>query len=116
MHHRFAGNGNLGYAPHYASFVDDDVLDMILTKRISDGVNLALPHVGFGMRCKTGGQGAVEVVRPNRVQFAGDLVRQGTAFNRRKDSTGVSDDVSVGGEVVVMDRTPPATFRRALPR
>ena len=31
MHHRFVANGNLGYAAHFASFVDHDVLDMILT-------------------------------------------------------------------------------------
>ena len=41
--------------------------------------------------------------RPNRIQVAGDLVWEGATFNRRKDSTGVSQDVSVGGEVLAMD-------------
>ena len=110
MHDRFVANGNLGYVAHSASLVDDDVLDIILTIRICDGVNLALLHVGLGVRGKTSGQGAGEIVRPNRVQFVGDLVWQGTIFNRRKDSTGVSENVSVGGEVVVMDGTLPPLF------
>ena len=105
MHHRFVANDNVGYADHFASFVDDDVLNIILAIRIRDGVNLALPQVGFGVRGKTSGQGAREIVRPDRVQFVGDFVRQGTTLNRRKDSTGVSDNVSVGGEVMVMDGT-----------
>src|SRR5437660_12087272 len=83
---------------------------MILTMRIGDGVNLALLPVGFGVRGKSGGQGAGEVVRPNRVEFVGDLVRQGTTFNCRKDSTGMSENVSVGSEVEVMDRALPPLF------
>jgi hypothetical protein len=110
MHDRFVANGNVGYAVHFASFADDDVLDIILKMRIRDGMNLALSLVGFGMRGEAGGQGAGEIVRPNRVQFAGDLVGQGATFNRRKDSTGVSENVSVGGEVVVMDGTLPPLF------
>jgi hypothetical protein len=31
MHHRFVANRNVGYATHFAGFVDDNVLDMILT-------------------------------------------------------------------------------------
>jgi hypothetical protein len=75
MHGRFVANGNFGYVAHSAIFVDDDVLDMILTGRIRDGVNLALLHVGLGVRGETSGQGAGEIVRTDRVQFAGDLVR-----------------------------------------
>jgi hypothetical protein len=75
MHDRLVANGNLRNAARFASFVDDDVLDMILTIRIRDGMNLALLLVGFGMRGETGGQGTGEIVRPDRVQFVGDLVR-----------------------------------------
>jgi hypothetical protein len=48
--------GNLGYAAHFAGFVDDDVLDMILTIRIRDGMNLALLRVRFGMRGEPAGR------------------------------------------------------------
>jgi hypothetical protein len=105
MHHRFVANGIVGYGTHTASLVDDDVLDIILKMRKRDGMNLALPLVGFGMRSETGGQGIGEIVRPKRVQFVGDLVRQGTTFNRRKDSTGMTENVRVDGEVVVLDGT-----------
>jgi hypothetical protein len=67
MHDRFVGNGNLGYAAQFASFVDDDVLDMVLTIGIRDGMNLALLVVSLGMRGETGGQGTGEIARPDRV-------------------------------------------------
>lgn len=105
MHHRFIANRNVGYTAHSAAFVDEDVLDKIPTIRIRDGVNLALPHVDFGVRGETSGQRAGEVVGPDRVQLVGDLVRQGAAFNRRKDSAGVGENMSVGREIVVMDGT-----------
>jgi hypothetical protein len=31
MHDRSVANGNVGYAAHFASLVDNEVLDMILT-------------------------------------------------------------------------------------
>ena len=100
----------IGHDCHPAGLVDDDVLDMILEGRIRDGVNLVLLPVGLGVRGKTAGQGPREVARPDRVQFAGDLVRQGTAFNGRKDSAGMSENVSVGGEVEAIDRALPPLF------
>jgi hypothetical protein len=57
---------------------------------------LALLHVGLGVR-ETGGRGTSEIVRPDRVQFVGDLVRQGTTFKGRKDSTGVSELLNFSG-------------------
>ena len=68
-------------------------------------MNLAPRQVDLSMRGETGWQGTGEIVGPNRVQVVGDLVRQETTFNRRKDSTSVSQDVSVGGEVLAMDGT-----------
>src|SRR5215469_2307364 len=68
-------------------------------------MNLAPRQVGFSMRGETGWQGTGEIVGPDRVQFVGDLVRQGTTFNRRKDSTSVGHNGSVGGEVLAMDWT-----------
>jgi hypothetical protein len=77
---------------------------------IPELLKITLPHVGFGMRGETGGQGAGEIVGPDRVQFVGDLVRQGATFNRRKDSAGVSENVSIGGDVALMDGTLPPLF------
>jgi hypothetical protein len=102
MHHRSAGNGNVRYAAHFSGFVDDDVLDIILTG-IRDDMNLTAPYVGFGMRGEAGGQLAAEIVGPNRVQFVGNFVREGTAFNRREYPAGMSEDTSVGGLVAVMN-------------
>jgi hypothetical protein len=48
-------NGNVGDATHTASLVDDDALDIILKMRKRDGMNLAFPLLGFGMRSETGG-------------------------------------------------------------
>ena len=105
-----AGNGNLGYTAHFASFIDDNVLDMIQAMRICDGVNLTIPRVGLGVCGETSRKGTGEIVRTNGVQFIGDLVRQGASFNCRKNSTGVSENVSVGGEVAIMDRALPPAF------
>src|SRR5215469_11848154 len=73
-------------------------------------MNLAPRQVDFTMRGETGWQGTGEIVGPDRVQVVGDLVRQETTFNRRKDSTSVSQDMSVGGEVLAMDGTLPPLF------
>jgi len=78
MHHRFVVDGDLGYAAHSAGIVDDEVLDIIPTIRIRDGVKLASPRVELSVRGKTAGQGAGEIVRPNRIQFIGDFVWQRT--------------------------------------
>jgi hypothetical protein len=73
MHHRLVANSNVGYVAQSTSLVDDNVLNIILMRTIRDGVNLTFLRVGLGMRGETGGQGS-EIVRPNRVQFIGNLV------------------------------------------
>ena len=99
VHHGPVVDRDVGGAANAPRGVDDDVPDVIPGPEVRDSVQFTGSAIGLGVRGEASGQRAAEVVRSERVQFIGELVRQRACLRGGQGPPGMTDDVHVGREV-----------------
>ncbi len=97
--HRPVGDGDVGGCDHLAVGGDDDVLDVVPSPEVGDGVQFTGPRVELGVRGESAGQRAAEIARSPGFQFAGQLIWQRAGLHGGQRPSRVPDDVGVGREV-----------------
>jgi hypothetical protein len=115
VHHRRPGAGHLG-AGHQLPGRGQPVVDQVRGQRaVGEEVQVAGVRVALGVGGHGGGQPAVEVARPDRLQLRRDLVRE-TVLDQREQLPAVLDDVGVGddgGAVEALGAEERAALQRA---